>query len=67
MSEPQRTMSIEEFRQRLGAFGEQFTEDELLKLRDDGYKLADAIIDWWLRYRHRKAGADSTNPEHESY
>lgn len=65
MSEPVRLMPIEEFKRRLGPFAAQLSDAELLKLRDDAYKLADAVIDWWLRYRHTK-NADSTNAGTES-
>jgi hypothetical protein len=62
MSEPKRPMPLDEFKRRLGSLAEGLTDEQLIDLRKDTYRLSDAIIDWWLRYRHRRKGDPNSTP-----
>jgi hypothetical protein len=52
-------ISLSEFKSLLGPLAETLSEDEILKLRDMEYQIADAFIEWWLtnrKTRDAKAG-----------
>ena len=42
-------LSLSEFKKALGPVADQLSEDEITKLRDLQYRLADVIFDRWLR------------------
>lgn len=52
-------MPLNEYRRRLGAYGEPMTDEQLIELRAQLYAVAGAMFDWWLRYRHRQSPPDS--------
>ncbi|EKD24128.1 MAG: hypothetical protein ACD_81C00100G0004 [uncultured bacterium] len=50
-------ISITDFKNLLGAYGERLTEEQVRQLYDWEYRMADAIFDQWLeRNNTRKAG-----------
>jgi len=45
-------LSLAEFKELLGSFGETLTDEQIRWLYDAEYKLADAMFEWWLRKRN---------------
>ncbi len=42
-------MSLDDFKTSLGEYGKRFTDEELEKLQQDMYQLADIAFDVWLQ------------------
>jgi len=58
MREPE-VMPLDEFKALLPELADVLTDDHLLELRALEYRIADAIIDWWLRQREDEKSTDS--------
>ena len=47
-------MPIAKFKALLGPLADKLTDEQIIVLRAQEYRIADAIIDWWLEARHRR-------------
>jgi hypothetical protein len=51
-------ISLPEFKRSLGPLAEKLTDDQVEWLFDAECKLADAIIEWWLRKRKGQVASE---------